>query len=210
MATIVSTYGPRGYKPKYGVTSDGTTVELYSGPLIKDTGTGGSSVPYNYDYLNLSDSDLPFYMSSLGAYKGTTDAERIAWLQDQMLKMQKVALIYLNKIKEISADEPDLAKVVSSSLVVVGGKLLVAAPPAGVLVFGVGLVIKFLSSSTAKKILEFKTKKVLEWSAIIKMLQDNYILYGNEIKGLQNKRTFTIVGVLGLLFLLIYKRRLNG
>lgn len=203
--TIVSTMGPRGYKPKYGVTDSGNVIELYSGALIP---TGGSTEVYNWGFVNISDEDMPFFLSSLGAYTGSTDAERIAWLQDQMIKMETLAKVYAGKIREISEGEKDLADAVASALVLVGGKLLVAFPPAGALVFGVGLLIKFLQSSNAKKILEFKLSKIKEWTAIIKTLQDQYILYNQEIESLQNKKKYTMIAIiLGVIYLFTRKKK---
>lgn len=207
MARIVRTVGPRGYRPQYGVTEDGAVIELYSGPPIKIENSGSSEI-YNWDFLNINESNLPFVLSNLGKYSGNSDSERILWLQDQMKKMEAVAKIYAGKIKEISEGEPDLAKVVSSSLVLVGGKLLTAAPPAGAIVAGVGLIIQFLSSSRSKEILEFKTKKVLEWSAIIQVLQKQYKAYQDEIDSINMKSLLSIVGVL-LVSFLIYQR-VNG
>ncbi len=204
MARIVRTLGPRGYRPKYAVTDEGKVIELYEGPLIPQAGAG-SSDSYNDEFVNIASDDLPSFLTGQDIYKGTTDAERIIWLKDQMTKMQSVALVYVEKIKDMAKGEPDLAKIVASALVLVGGKLLKAQPVVGAIVAGAGLIVQFLSKSTSDKILAYKKEKILKWSAILTTLQNQYVLYDNELKGLEAKKYIKAGLIVAIVAVLAYK-----
>jgi hypothetical protein len=200
MARVVKTVGPRGYRPKYGVTETGEVIELYPGEWIKETGGGDT---FNHDFLNVKDTDVPYVLSGKNPYTGKTDAERIAWLTEEMRKMQLVATAYAGKIKELAKDEPDLSAVVSTSLVLVGGKILKAAPIPGAILAGAGLIIKWMSTSGQTQRLAAKKERILEWAGTITILQDQYAKYAKEIQSIQNKK-YIKMGLIAAIFAVLY------
>lgn len=200
---IVKSYGPRGYLPKYGIDETGKTVELYPGDLIKTTNEPNET--YNHDLLNISRDDEPDLLTGANTYTGTTDTERIAWLIEQMRRLQVAYSMYLQKVQDMAKTESTLAATVGTVLTATATGLIKTNPAAALFLGVPGVLVKFLSSQTAKKIQAFKLEKIKEWAAIMAGLEQQYAAYQKELDGLQMVQNVFNLAMAGGLAYLLYR-----
>lgn len=205
---IVSTLGPRGYYPKYGINESGQKVELYSGPLLIDPDAQKKykwRERFNVDFLNISRDDEPDLLTGEDSYTGTTESERITWLTEQMRRLQIAYGMYLQKVQEMAKTETSLAASVGTVLTATATGLIKTNPAAALFIGVPGVLVKFLSSANGKKLQAFKVQKITEWAAIMSGMEQQYETYKEELEGYQSKRTLLAVVSAGGLAYLLYK-----